>query len=97
MPVYRGSIPQELLDKGMNSSFKPGLEKEKPRNTFKKLISSGVIEPLSMMQIVTQISDLTPDEDSAPLNLDPIPSMLHHFDKHNLEAFSLEEVFNTYD
>ena len=27
----------------------------------------------------------------------PIPSMLHHFDKTDLEKYSLEEMFSNYD
>ena len=48
------------------------------------------------MQIVTQVSDLNPADPREP-TFQPIPSMLHFQDKTELEMFSLEDVFQTYD
>lgn len=52
MPVYRGSVPQELLTKSLKSTgFRN--DGEKPRTIYKELIKSGTIQPLANLQIVT--------------------------------------------
>ena len=49
------------------------------------------------MQIVTEVSELYPPEDSEPIPRQRIPSMLHHIDKTDLEKFTLEHIFENYD
>ena len=82
-------------------SVKKTSKEDKPRMIFKKLAEKGKITQLDQMQLVGQVSELNPFEESedevdgAPK--DPIPSMLHFFDKTDLESFSLEDFFRTYD
>ena len=50
------------------------------------------------MQIVSQIKDLNPpDLEEEAKAFQAIPSMLHHLDKTELEKFSLEDFFTSYD
>ena len=62
---------------------------------MKKLIESGKIELLNNnAQIVTDVEDLNPPDDiseSEDHDEFPIPSMLHHIDKNELEKFIIEE------
>ena len=64
---------------------------------FKKLLEGGQLQQLERMQIVTSVSDLHPPDDSAVQPFQPIPSMLHHVDKTDLEKFSLDDIFSHYD
>lgn len=61
------------------------------------MIDAGQVQPLSNSQIVTEIADLVPPEDAKPRKFNPIPSMLHHLDRTNLEDYSLDDAFRTYD
>ena len=70
---------------------------EKPRIIFKKLVESGKVRQIEKMQIVSQVEDLNPPEDEPAPGFSPIPSMLHHINKINLEEYSLEELFSVYD
>ena len=66
---------------------------------MKKLLDGGVIEKMGLTQIVTQVSDLSPDNEFV-YTLQPqhrIPSLLHHIDKSNLEDYMLDDIFETYD
>ena len=91
MPVYKGSVPEQLL-RGVNQA--PGTaNKERPRTIFKSLVDSGQVEPLDKMQIVTQIADLNPEEDEVVEKQESVPSMLHHVDKTKLEHYVLSSIF----
>ena len=94
LPVYKGSVPSELLaaQKAQNPT-----DSQKPRLIFKRLLESGRLEQMEVMQLVSSMQDLNPPEDQPPIEFNPIPSMLHHVDKVNLEQFSLEEIFSRYD
>ena len=94
MPVYRGSLPRQLMAANKLQNLK---QEEKPRVIFKKLLDSGRLEQMGDMQLVSQISDLNPPDDQPVMAFNPIPSMLHHFDKTDLEKYSLEEMFSNYD
>ena len=94
MPVYQGSLPQKLLDARRQHNI--GRE-HYPRHVVKKLVENEQIEKIANMQIVTEIEDLNPPDDHHEVPFKPIPSMLHHFDKTNLAAHSLEDIFTNYD
>lgn len=95
MPVYRGSLPSEfLIAQKTQDTFE---DQRNPKNIFKHLVNSGKIQPFERMQIVSQIADLNPSEDQQEIQKISIPSMLHHFDKSCLEAYSLEDIFSGYD
>lgn len=49
MPVYRGSLPKELLK---SLETKGGKAVQKPRLVFKKLVESGQVEQIETMQLV---------------------------------------------
>ena len=100
MPVFKGPIPAELRALAAQTTTS---QVKKPREIMKQLVSSGKVEKLQKMQIVAQISDIalessygqrSPTSQAAKLN---IPSMLHHFDKTDLESNSLEHIFSQYD
>ena len=94
MPVYRGKLPQEMLQA---QNMQNTIENNKPRYIFKKLVELGRIEQLGKMQIVSQVIDLNPPDDSPLFEDQPIPSMLHFFDKVNLASYSLEKIFSRFD
>ena len=94
MPVYRGKLPQEMLQA---QNMQNTIENNKPRYIFKKLVELGRIEQLGKMQIVSQVIDLNPPDDSPLFADEPIPSMLHFFDKVNLASYSLEKIFRRFD
>lgn len=94
MPVYRGGVPPEMM--AAQQMLNPAAE-QKPRNIFKRLVENGRIEQMETMQIVSQVQDLNPPDDQPVVVFNPIPSMLHHFDKTNLEQYSLEEIFSRFD
>ena len=52
---------------------------------------------MDTMQLVSSVHDLNPPDDQPIVEFNPIPSMLHHFDKTNLEQYTLEEIFSKYD
>ena len=76
MPIYGGSFPTVFL----NAS-----PVHKPRTILKRLVEDGKVETLGNMQVVTEVADLYPEPDSAPIILKAIPSMLHHIDRSKLE------------
>ena len=93
MPVYKGSLPKELLKaQKMPGALRP---EERPRFIVKQLLESGEIEPLEKMQIVTQVSDLNDPDDGVADG--EIPSMLHHFDKSDLDSYALDFVFDQFN
>ena len=94
MPVYRGKVPDELI---LAQKMTNPTDAQKPRLVFKRLVESGKIHQMSTMQIVTQVSDLNPPDDQPELEFNPIPSMLHHIEKSDLEQYSLETIFSRYD
>ena len=94
MPVYRGSVPKEMLAAQKMSN---PTEAQKPRSIFKRLIESGQLEQMETMQLVSSVQDLNPPDDQPTFDFNPIPSMLHHFDKTNLEQYSLEDIFSKFD
>lgn len=49
MPVYRGSLPKELIK---SLETKGGIPAQKPRIVFKKLVESGQVEQIETMQLV---------------------------------------------
>ena len=52
---------------------------------------------MDTLQLVSEVHDLNPPDD-VPLNsFKPIPSMLHHVDKSDLEKYDLERTFSTFD
>lgn len=65
----------------------------------KKLLATGKIQRFEAMQVVTQVSEMNSDtqEERQVALTDPIPSMLHHFDKTDLASYSLEHIFESYD
>ena len=94
MPVMRGSVPDALRRVNKMINLPP---KEQPRNIFKAMLENGSIRPLGNMQIVSQVNDLHPPEVDREIVQQKFPSMLHHWDKTDLERLSLEEFFETYD
>ena len=68
LPVYKGSLPAELLPDGKLDNhdvyYGENAAQKKPRTIFKNLIESGKIQQIENMQIVSQLSDLHPDEDT---------------------------------
>ena len=71
---------------------------------MKQLVSGGKVEKLQKMQIVAQISDIALESSYGQRSSSSsyaaklmIPSMLHHFDKTDLESNSLEHIFSQYD
>jgi len=64
MPVYRGSLPKELLQPQKISGR---ADEQNPKLIFKKLVELGKIERLSNMQIVTHVSDLNLSEDESEI------------------------------
>lgn len=94
MPVYRGSVPRELVEA---AHAKNPATDQKPRLIFKRLVESRQLEQMDTMQLVSSVHDLNPPDDLPVSEFNPIPSMLHHIDKTNLEKYSLEEIFSKYD
>lgn len=91
MPVYKGSVPQELLNRALQVSGRQ--EALKPRNILKYMAQAGQVELLSTLQVVTDIADLLPPEDAVLPRPNPTPSMLHHLDKQLLSRYILTDTF----
>ena len=86
MPVFHGSMPEEML-RAMKFSIP---DESKPRQMLKKLHDSGKITQIDKMQIVTEILDLNPPEDAPEVSFTDRPSMLHHVNKADLESFVID-------
>ena len=92
VPIYKGCVPYEMFASIRDMNVK---KDQHPRVVMKKLIESKKIELLNdSAQIVTDVEDLNPPDDvseSEDRDEFPIPSMLHHIDKNELEKFIIEE------
>ena len=65
-----------------------------PRTIIKKMIEDKKIAMLGLAQIVTDVQDLNPPDDESDFEEPdpyPVPSMLHHFDKNQMEKFIIED------